>query len=119
MFKMTRGVKESMLVFLKLFKAKGLARCTGENVLVASAELLGICRRLSLACALAEEHVHGTLTRLGVCGNNRFREMFSLLAQATDLRSVSTVATNIFLMQLLFTKWKHYLRRQWICMRLW
>ena len=36
MFKMTREVKESMLVFLKLFKAKGLARYTGENVLVAS-----------------------------------------------------------------------------------
>ena len=36
MFKMTREVKEPMLVFLKLFKAKGLARYTGENVLVAS-----------------------------------------------------------------------------------
>ena len=33
---MTREVKESVLVFLKLFKAKGLARYTGENVLVAS-----------------------------------------------------------------------------------
>ena len=36
MFKMTREVKESMLVFLKLFKANVLARYTGENVLVAS-----------------------------------------------------------------------------------
>ena len=36
MFKMTREAKESMLVFLKLFKVKGLARYTGENVLVAS-----------------------------------------------------------------------------------
>ncbi|MCP2504621.1 MAG: hypothetical protein NLN65_04940, partial [Candidatus Poseidoniaceae archaeon] len=95
MFKMTREVKESMLVFLKLFKAKGLARYTGENVLVASTELTGICRRLSTADALTEEHVHGVLTGLGICGNNMFREMFRLLAQAADLGSVSTVMPNI------------------------
>ena len=36
MFKMTREVKESMLVFLKLFKAQELAMYTGENMIVAS-----------------------------------------------------------------------------------
>ena len=35
------------------------------------------------------------LTGLGICGNNRFREMFRLLAQAADLGSVSTVMPNI------------------------
>ena len=31
------------------------------------------------------------LTGLGICGNNRFREMFRLLAQAADLGSVLSV----------------------------
>ena len=95
MFKMTREVKVSMLVFLKLFKTEGLARYTGENMLVVSTELLGICRLLASADASLEEHVHGTLTGLGMCGNNRFMEMLRLLAQTTDLSSVLIVMSHI------------------------
>jgi hypothetical protein len=46
MFEMSREVKEAMLSFLEFFKKKGVARYTGENILVVQEEVLGVCRRL-------------------------------------------------------------------------
>lgn len=95
MFKMTRDVKEHMLVFLRLFKKKGLARYTGENVLVASAEFQGMCHLLASKSALPEECVHDVLTGLSISGNSIFRSMFTFLAQATDIGDISTVMLTI------------------------
>ena len=84
-----------MLMFLQLFQKKGIARHTGENVRVASEELLGVCRRLASKSALTEEHVHDVITGLSIYRNSRFRSMFTFLAQAADIGNTSTVMPNI------------------------
>jgi hypothetical protein len=71
MFVMSREVTEAMKYFIDLFKKKGVARYTGENVLKISEELLGVasglipllfsCLNMSttfcLVCAFVPTHV--------------------------------------------------------------
>ena len=42
-FEMSREGKEAMLSFIEFFKKKGVARYTGENILVVQEDLLGVC----------------------------------------------------------------------------
>jgi hypothetical protein len=84
MFEMSREVKEAMLSFIEFFKKKGVARYTGENVLVVQEELLGVCRRLDAVGALTDEHVMDILTGLGICGNIRFRKKYEHLKQGAE-----------------------------------
>jgi hypothetical protein len=93
MFQMSREVKDAMLGFLSLFKRKGIARYTGENVLLASEEVLGVCKRLAAARSLLDEHVIDVLTGLSICGNARFREMFQHLKQCADLGNLDFLGT--------------------------
>lgn len=93
MFSMSREVKEAMIVFLDLFKRKGIARYSGENVLVASEEVIGVCKRLDAAKGLLEEHVIDVLTGLSICSNSRFKKMFEHLKQSADLGNMAVLDT--------------------------
>ena len=93
MFQMSREVKDAMLFFLSLFKRKGVSRYVGENVLLASEEILGVCKRLDAGKGLLEEHVIDVLTGLSICGNPRFREMFKHLKQCADLGNLDFLDT--------------------------
>eukprot|EP00956_Cyclotella_meneghiniana_P009509 scaffold13164_cov56-Cyclotella_meneghiniana.AAC.1 len=84
MFEMSREVKEAMISFIDFFKKKGVARYTGENILVVQEELLGVCRRLDAVGALTEEHVMDILTGLSICGNIRFRKKYEHLKQGAE-----------------------------------
>ena len=66
-FEMKWDTKESMLVFLSLFKKRRVAHCPGENVLVATNELLGVCKRLSTVDVLTAKHVFDVVTGLSNC----------------------------------------------------
>ena len=85
MFVMSREVTEAMKYFIDLFKKKGVARYTGENVLQISEELLGVAKRLDSVALLTYEHVHDILSGLCICTNARFRDTFKLLRQNADL----------------------------------
>jgi hypothetical protein len=89
MFMMSREVKEAMTKFLDIFKRNGISRYTGENVLVASEEIIGVCKRLDAVNALQEEHVLDILAGLSICTNARFRGMFQLLKQSAELGNLS------------------------------
>ena len=93
MFQMSREVKDAMLNFLDLFKRKGVARYTGENVLLVSEEIIGVCKRLDSVGALQEDHVIDILTGLSICGNSCFRSMFELLRQSADLGNMNFLDT--------------------------
>ena len=93
MFELNRDTKESMLAYLGFFKKRGVAHYPGENVLVASNELLGVCNRLAAVDALTSEHVHDVVTGLSICNNTRFKEMFSQLARSSDLGNIDILAT--------------------------
>ena len=90
---MSREVKDAMLFFLSLFKHKGVSRYVGENVLLASEEILGVCNRLDAGKGLLEEHVIDVLTGLSICGNPHFREMFKHLKQCADLGNLDFLDT--------------------------
>ena len=89
MFDINNDVKEAMLSFLDHFKTTGISRYTGESVLQASEEVLGVTRRLAAANYLRREHVKTVLSGLMICGNARFREMFKLLLQNAGLGNVA------------------------------
>eukprot|EP00956_Cyclotella_meneghiniana_P005534 scaffold7111_cov22-Cyclotella_meneghiniana.AAC.1 len=84
MFHMSREVKDAMYTFLRLFRTKGIGRYTGENVLKASSEVLGICKRLEAANALLDDHVYDVLCGLSICTSARFRDTFRFLKQSED-----------------------------------
>jgi hypothetical protein len=84
MFQMSREVKDAMYTFLRLFRSKGIARYTGKNVLKASSEVLGICKRLEAANALLDDHLYDVLCGLSICTNARFRDTFRFLRQSED-----------------------------------
>ena len=67
MFQMSQEVKESMLSFLALFKQKEISCYQGENVLLASEEVLGVCKHLDAAKGLLEEHEADILMDLANC----------------------------------------------------
>ena len=85
MFHMNKDVKKAMLDFIDIFKTKGLANYAAENVLQASEELSGVCKRLDAVRALTDEHVFDVCLGMSICKNTRFHEMFKLLAQKADL----------------------------------
>eukprot|EP00956_Cyclotella_meneghiniana_P021817 scaffold40277_cov39-Cyclotella_meneghiniana.AAC.3 len=58
--------------------------CPGENVLKASGEVLGICKRLEAANALLEDHLYNVLCGLSICTSARFRDTFKFLKQSED-----------------------------------
>jgi hypothetical protein len=81
MFQMSREVKEAMLTFLGIFKRKGVAQYTGENIIVVQEEIVGVCKRLASVGALLEEHVIDILQGLTIGGNVRFKDTFKHLKQ--------------------------------------
>ena len=85
MFQMSKEVKNAMLTFIEFFKKHGIAKYEGENVLVAAEQLLGVCKRLDAVKALTEEHVHDILTGLSIVNNSRFKSMYKLMAEQSDL----------------------------------
>jgi hypothetical protein len=93
MFQMSREVKEAMFKFLDIFKRNGVSRYTGENILVVSEEILGVCKRLDAIKALQEEHVTDVLSGLSICTNKRFRDMFNHLKQNAELDNLHILGT--------------------------
>jgi hypothetical protein len=93
MFQMSREVKDAMLTFIGLFKRKGIARYAGENVLLASEEIMGVCKRLDAGKGLLDEHVIDILTGLAISSNPRFRKMFDHLKQCADLGNLDFLDT--------------------------
>ena len=68
-----------------------MARYTGENVIVASEEVLGVCKRLNSVRALQEDHVLDILMGLSVCSNSRFRATFEHLKQSAELDNLTVL----------------------------
>jgi hypothetical protein len=95
MFQMSREVKDAMLTFIGLFKRKGIARYPGENVLLASEEIMGVCKRLDAGKGLLDEHVIDILTGLAISSNPRFRKMFDHLKQCADLGNLDFLDTIV------------------------
>ena len=93
MFKMSREVKASMIAFIEFFKRRDIANYPGENVLVASNELLGVCKSLDVAGALTDEHVIDVLTGLSIVNNLRFKKMFEQLLNCADLGTINILPT--------------------------
>jgi hypothetical protein len=97
MFEMSREVKEAMLSFLEFFKKKGVARYTGENILVVQEEVLGICSRLHSVGALMDEHVMDVLTGLAICGNAWFRDKYKHLKQGAEFNLLPLEGVTMYL----------------------
>jgi hypothetical protein len=95
MFQMSHEVKDPVISFLDLFKLKGIARYAGENVFLASEEVLGVCERLDAHGALQNEHVNDVATGLLIVLNARFRQMFQLLRQLADLHVLHQNLTTV------------------------
>ena len=76
MFEMDGDIKDAMIGFIALFKRRGLARYVGENALLASEELLGVCKRLDAAKALRKEHINDICIGLTIVNNTRFKKLF-------------------------------------------
>jgi hypothetical protein len=93
MFLMSREVKDAMLKFLEIFKRNGVSRYTGENVLVVSEEILGVCKRLDAVDALLDDHVFDVLAGLSICANKKFRDTFALLSQNAELDNLAVLGT--------------------------
>ena len=93
MFHMSREVKDAMLKFLDIFKRNGVSRYTGENVLVVSEEIMGVCKRLDAAKALTYDHVIEILMGLSICTNKRFRDMFDHLKKSAELDNLHILDT--------------------------
>jgi hypothetical protein len=96
MFEMSREVKEAMISFIEFFKKKGVARYTGENVLVVQEELLGVCRRLDAVNALTDEHVMDILTGLSICGNICFRKKYEHLKQGAEFNLLPLEGVSVY-----------------------
>ena len=93
MFRMSKEIMQAMLSFLDRFHRLGIASYQGENVLLASEEILGVCRRLNSINAITSEHIHDVLVGLSIAQNSRFRKMFECMAQSADLDT--TILPNI------------------------
>ena len=75
------------------FKRRDIANYPGENVLVASNELLGVCKSLDVVDALTDEHVIDVLTGLSIVNNLRFKKMFEQLLNCADLGTINVLST--------------------------
>ena len=93
MFQMSKEIKQAMLSFLDRFHKLGIASYQGENILLASEEVLGVCRRLNSINAITSEHIHDVLVGLSIAQNSRFRKMFECMAHSADLGT--TILPNI------------------------
>ena len=76
---MSCEIEEAMYKFLYIFKQNDMYRYSGENVLVVSEEILGVCMHLDVVKALQEEHVMDVLSGLSICTNKQFQSMFEHL----------------------------------------
>jgi hypothetical protein len=93
---MSHEVKDPVISFLDLFKLKGIARYAGENVFLASEEVLGVCKRLDAHGALQNEHVNDVATGLLIVSNNAwFHQTFQLLRQLADLHVLHQNLTTV------------------------
>ena len=84
MFQMSREVKETILIFLDIFKKTGIMCYMGENVSMVLEELLGVCRHLDAIGAPLDEHVMDILTVLTICCNFYFRDLVCHLKQGVE-----------------------------------
>ena len=92
-FQMSCEIEEAMYKFLDIFKQNDISWYSGENVLVVSEEILGVCKRLDVVKALQEEHVMDVLSGLSICTNKQFQSMFEHLKQNADLNNLHILGT--------------------------
>ena len=85
MVQMSKEVKNTMLMFVEFFKKHGIVKYKGVNVLLAAEQSLGVCKHLDTVGALTREHVHAVLTSLSIVNNNRFKSMYKMMAEQSDL----------------------------------
>ena len=95
MFTMSREVRQAMLDFIALFKRRGVARYTGENVMVVEEELQCVGKRLSADGSLTHDHVIDVLTGLCICSNTKFKSVFHHLLSNAELDCLQLVLPNV------------------------
>ena len=61
--------------------------------MVASNELLGVCKRLAFVDALTPVHVHDLLMEFFICKNTKFEDIFSQFARSKDLGNIDSLLT--------------------------
>ena len=95
MFTMSREVRQAMLEFIALFKRRGVARYTGENILVIEEELQCVSKRLAADGSLTHDHVIDILTGLCICSNTKFKSVFQHLLSNAELDCLDLVLPTI------------------------
>eukprot|EP00956_Cyclotella_meneghiniana_P013100 scaffold18785_cov21-Cyclotella_meneghiniana.AAC.1 len=95
MFTMSREVRQAMLDFIALFKRRGVARYTGENILVIEEELQCVAKRLAAEGSLTQDHVIDVLTGLCICSNAKFKGIFTHLLSNAELGCLDIVLPNL------------------------
>eukprot|EP00956_Cyclotella_meneghiniana_P015031 scaffold22790_cov42-Cyclotella_meneghiniana.AAC.3 len=95
MFSMSREVRQAMLDFIALFKRRGVARYTGENVMVVEEELKCVAKRLAADGSLTQDHVIDVLTGLCICSNAKFKGIFTHLLSNAELDCLDLVLPTI------------------------
>ena len=73
LFSLNRDTTAAMRKFLQMFVTKGLRMYKGENMVLASKELMAVCRRLFEARELPVETPLDLLTGLSICSVPEFR----------------------------------------------
>eukprot|EP00956_Cyclotella_meneghiniana_P025137 scaffold51757_cov42-Cyclotella_meneghiniana.AAC.10 len=92
---MSRKVRQAMLDFIALFKRRGVAWYTGENVMVVEEELQCVGKRLSVDGSLTHDHVIDVLTGLCICSNTKFKSVFHHLLSNAELDCLQLVLPNV------------------------
>eukprot|EP00956_Cyclotella_meneghiniana_P029569 scaffold72032_cov23-Cyclotella_meneghiniana.AAC.1 len=92
---MSREVRQAMLDFIALFKRRGVARYTGENVMVVEEELKCVAKRLAADGLLTQDHVIDVLTGLCICSNAKFKGIFTHLLSNAELDCLHLVLSTI------------------------
>ena len=82
---MSRDVCQAMLDFIALFKRRGVARYTGEYILVIEEELSWVAKRLAADRSPTYDHVIDVLTGSCICGHTKFKHIFVDLLSNTEL----------------------------------
>ena len=95
MFTMSREVRQAMLEFIALFKRRGVARYTGENILVIEEELSCVAKRLAADGSLTHDHVIDVLTGLCICSHAKFKQIFAHLLSNADLGTLDLMLPTI------------------------
>ena len=77
-----------MQKFLEIFNQNGVSQYSGENLLVLSKDIKGVCKRLDVVKVLTDENVLDVLSGLSICTNNRFHDIFTLLKTNAELNNL-------------------------------